>query len=163
MWITTYFHLSGYPQEGLSPTVRIRDIEAGGMVVASGVMNDLGDGIYTYEFTGYDITAEYAILCDSITLPDRYRYKHLASGEYGDVVDTVNIISDYIDIRTLLIRKILTNQIQLFDGGTPPNDANWVLYDDDSSTVVTTWDVTNKDDDDIEQEEYTDSKRSKGI
>ncbi len=163
MWITTYFHFAGDPAEGLSPTVRVKDIDAGGAVVASGIMDDLGDGVYTYEFTGYDITAEYAILCDSITLPNRYRYKHLASGEYGDVIDTVNILSDNVEIRTLLIRKILTNRIELFDGGTAPNDANWILYDDNDSDVLATWDITDKDDGDIEQEEYTDSTRSKGV
>jgi len=163
MWITTFFHLVGDPVEGLSPIVRIRDIETGGTVVASGVMDDLGDGIYTYEFTGYDITAEYAILCDAITLPDNFRYKHLASGEYGDIIDTVNVISDNIEIRATLLKKIMTNRIELFDGGTSPNDANWILYDDDDSTVLATWDVTDKTDGDIEQEEYTDAKRSKGV
>jgi hypothetical protein len=163
MWIVTYFHLVGDPVEGLSPRVRVRDIEADGLVVASGIMDDLGDGIYAYEFTGYDITGEYAILCDAVDLPDNYRYKHLASGEYGDVIDTVNILSDNVDIRTLLIRKILTNKLELLDGGNAPNDANWILYDDDSATVVATWDVTDKGDGDIEQEEYTDAKRSKGV
>ena len=98
-----------------------------------------------------------------MTLPDPYRYKHLASGEYGDVIDTVNILSDNVEIRTLLIRKILTNRIELFDGGTTTNDANWILYDDNDSDVLATWDITDKDDGDIEQEEYTDSTRSKGV
>jgi len=163
MWITTYFHTSGTPTEGLSPIVRVRDVDAGGIVVASGIMSDLGDGIYTYEFTGYDIEGEYAILCDAITLPDVYRYKHLASGEYGDVIDTVNIIGDNVEFRTTLLKKIMTNRIELVDGGISPNDANWILYDDDDSTVLATWDVTDKDDTDIEQEEYTDAKRSKGV
>jgi len=159
MWITTYFHIAGAPAEGLSPIVRIRDVESAGTVVETGTMDDLGDGIYTYEFTGYDITTEYAILCDAVTLPNNYRYKHLSSGEYGDVIGTVNILSDNIDIRTLLIRKILTNKLELFDGGID----NWILYDDDSSTVLTTWDVTDKDDTDIEQDALTDAKRSKGV
>jgi len=156
MWITAYFETYTGPAAGLSPIIRIRDIVTGN-VVASGVMSDIGDGFYKYDFTGYDITQDYAILCDSLTLPAEKRYKSFSSGEYGDIIDTVSILSDNVDIRTLLVKKILTNRLELVDGDTD----NWVLYDDDSATPLLTWDVTDKTDSAIYQQYGTESRRSK--
>lgn len=157
MWITTYFQDSGVAVIGLSPIIRIRDVGTGN-VVASGTMSDLGDGLYTFDFAGYDIEEDYVILCDAVTLLAGNRYKFLTSGEYGDIIDTVGLLSDNMEIRTLLIRKILTNKLELSDGDT----ANWVLYDNDDTSVLATWDVTDKIDGPIEEQPYSNSNRTRG-
>jgi hypothetical protein len=157
MWVTTYFQNSGVGATGLSPIIRIRKVEDGS-VVSSGTMTEVGEGIYTFDFAGYDREEDYAILCDAITLPAHNRYKFLSSGEYGDVVETVGLLSDNIEIRTLLIKKILANKLELSDGDTE----NWVLYDDDDTTVLTTWDVTDKTDGPIEEPHYGNSRRTRG-
>ena len=105
MWLTTYFQNAGIAATGLSPIIRIRNVEDGG-VVSSGTMTELGDGLYAFDFAGYDIEEDYAILCDAVTLPAVNRYKFLSSGEYGDIIETVGILSDNIEIRTLLVKKI---------------------------------------------------------
>jgi hypothetical protein len=60
MWITTYFQNAGVAVIGLSPIIRIRGVENGN-VVASGTMSDLGDGLYTFDFSAYDIEEDYVI------------------------------------------------------------------------------------------------------
>ncbi len=157
MWLTTYFQNEGIAATGLSPIIRIRNV-VNGNVVSSGTMTELGDGLYAFDFTGYDIEEDYAIFCDSVTLPAGSRYKFLTSGEYGDVIDTVGILSDNMEIRTLLIKKILINKLELSDGDT----ANWVLYDDDDASVLGTWDVTDKSDGVIEEQPYSNSNRTRG-
>lgn len=157
MWVVTYFDTGWGPATGLFPMVRIRDVEDGS-VVASGTMSEKGDGFYAYDFVGYDITKDYTVFCDSITLPTGKRYKYLATGEYGDIINTVDLISDNVEIRALLVRKIMTNKMDLNDGGTD----NWILYDDDNASELLKWDVTDKTDDDIHQIDHEVSGRTKG-
>ena len=157
MRLTTYFQNAGVAATGLLPIIRIRNV-ADGAVVSSGTMTELGDGLYAFDFAGYDIDEDYAILCDAVTLPAGNRYKFLSSGEYGDIIDTVGVLSDNIEIRTLLVKKILANKLELADGDT----ANWVLYDDDDASVLATWDVTDKTDGPIEEQPYSNSNRTRG-
>ena len=157
MWITTYFQNNGVAAAGLFPIIRIRSV-VGGNVVSSGTMSELGDGLYTFDFPAYDIEEEYAIFCDAITLPAKNRYKFLSSGEYGDIIETVGVLSDNIEIRTLLVKKILANKLELLDGDT----ANWKLYDDDDTSILATWDVTDKSDGPIEEQPYSNSNRTRG-
>jgi len=156
MWISVYFGVYNSPITSLTPTIRIRYV-LDGSIVDSGVMTEVGDGFYNYDFSSYDSTKEYCMICDAVTLPNNIRYKFLTSGEYGDIINTVEILSDNIDTRSLLIKKILSNKLYLFDGDTN----NWVLYDDDDS-VLTTWNIIDKDGNGIIEESYSSSRRSKG-
>jgi len=158
MFITTYFDASGAPITGLSPIITIRDIDTEAIVISGAAMSEVGDGFYVYDFVGFDITKDYSILSDAVTLPNIARYKDAVTGEYGDIINNIHLVSDNVELRTALIRKILTNRLELFDGDTD----NWVLYDDDSSTVLFKWDVTDKTDTDILQESNDDAKRTKG-
>jgi len=121
-------------------------------------MSEKGDGFYAYDFVGYDITKDYTIFCDSVILPVGRRYKHLATGEYGDIINGVYLISDNVEIRALILRKIMTNKMDLDDGGID----NWTLYDDDNASELLKWDVTDKTDDDIHQIDHEVSGRTKG-
>ncbi len=158
MLLTTYFDTSGAPVTGLTPIIKIRDIDTGIVVISGATMSEVGDGFYVYDFVGYDITKDYSILSDSVTLSLKSRYKYNATGEYGDIINNVDLASDNIELRVALIRKILTNKLELFDGDTE----NWKLYDDDSTTLLFEWNVTDKNDNPIVQESNVDSKRTKG-
>jgi len=79
MNITAYFANLGVPKTGLSPTVNIRDLSTGGLVVTAGAMAEIGDGFYKYSFAGYDSTKEYSILCDSVTLAGSEQYAMTAT------------------------------------------------------------------------------------
>lgn len=157
MWLSTYFHNAGIASTGLSPLIRIRNVEDG-LVVSSGTMAELGDGFYAFDFVDYDIEEDYAIICDAVTLPPGNRYKFLSSGEYGNVIDTVGLLSDNIEIRTLLVKKILSNKLELSDGDTD----NWTLYDNDDTSVLATWDVTDKVGGAIEEQPNSNSRRTRG-
>jgi len=75
MNIVAYFTNTGTPATGLSPTIRIRNVATGALVVTDAAMTEIGDGWYKYDFTTYDPTLDYAIRCDgtaALTAPDRY-------------------------------------------------------------------------------------------
>lgn len=151
MWVLAAFSEDGEPALGLSPTVRIRDVLNGSLIITDDPMVEKGDGFYGYDFTAYDVTKDYAIRCDSVTLSGTDRYTYSSSGEYSDVLDG-------IDIRTTLVRKIQTNRLELADGDT----SNWILYDDDNTTPLLTFNVTDKDGNSIAQQAKIPSRRSKG-
>jgi len=157
MWITTEFTSNGVGVTGLLPVIIIRDLEDNSVVV-SGTMSEIGDGFYAHNFFSYDMQKDYAILCDSVTLPTAIRYNALATGEYGNRIDNVHMVSDNIDVRALLLRKIMTNKQDVLDG----ESNNQVLYDDDSVTELLKWNATDKNNEYIKQLSNDVSGRSKG-
>lgn len=157
MWVTTYFNDSVGPATGLTPTICIRDVETG-TVVVSGTMTEISRGFYKFELFGYDITKDYTVLCDSVTLPSAYRYKGSSSGEWGNIINNIGLVSDNVDFRVNLVRKIWKNRLILKDGGVQ----NLTVYEDDDVTPVIKWDVTDLTDDLISQGRYNSSRRTRG-
>jgi hypothetical protein len=83
MNILAFFTNSGTPATGLTPTIRVREVPVGTLVVTDQAMTELGDGHYSYDFTGYDATKDYAIRCDGgITLPSGERYTYAGNENY---------------------------------------------------------------------------------
>lgn len=158
MWILAFFSDDGELALGLSPIANVRDVSDGSLVVSSGTMLETGDGFYRYDFTAYDSTKDYTILCDAVTLSDMDRYVYSSTGEYNDSLNNIQSTVDDVDVRTLLINKIQTNKLELVDG----DSGNWILYDDDNSTPLLTFDVTDKDGALIVQQTHVPSRRSKG-
>jgi len=201
MWITSFFTQNGIPKINLTPTINITRISDNMPVVVSGTMAEISNGAYKYNFTDYEITSNYFILCDggaTLSNYERYTagtsgYTAGTSGEYGnslysidttvsgidvktesidtkvdiidltvdtvkDTTDDIKSTVDAIDVRTILIRKIQTNRLELSDGDT----GNWVLYDDDNSTPLLIFDITDKNGNPIVQPAGIPSSRSKG-
>ena len=158
MWVVSFFTENGEPKTGLSPVVNIRDISDGSLVINGGSMIEKGDGFYAYDFDAYDKTKDYVIRSDSVTLSGTDRYSFASTGEYNEALNGIKSTVDNIDVRTLLIRKIQTNRLELLDGDT----GNWQLYDDDDTTILLTFNVTDKNGDLIVQPANIPSKRSKG-
>lgn len=156
MWILAYFTRDGEPATGLSPLVKVRDVETGAVVINDAPMLERGDGFYGYDFSAYNPQLDYAVICDSVTLSGTERYTYASSGEYNEVLDTIESTVGIVDVRTSLLRKIQTNRLELFDGDTD----NWILYDDDAVTPLLTFSVSDKNDDIIVQCPSTPSKRS---
>jgi len=156
MWVLAYFTQDGQPVTGLSPTTLIKDVDTGLDVITGAAMGDIGDGFYRYDFSTHDPNKNYAVTCDSITLSGVERYTYASSGEYGEVLDTIESTVVVVDVRTTLLRKIQTNRLELFDGATD----NWVLYDDDAVTPLLTFSVSDKNGDIIVQCPGSPSKRS---
>lgn len=78
--IIAFFTDNGIPKTGLVPTVVIREVDTGNVVVpVSGVpdeMTELGDGLYKFVFDADD-TKDFAFVCDGgtpLTTADRFLY-----------------------------------------------------------------------------------------
>jgi len=161
MWILAFFSDEEDPAIGLSPIINVRDISDGSLVVSGSLMLEKGDGCYAYDFTAYDSTKDYSMLCDAVTLSGvDSRYTYGSTGEYNDQLNVIKSTVDNVDVRTLLIRKIQTNKLELADG----DSGNWILYDDppNENVVLLTFNVTDKDGNLIVQQTHVPSKRSKG-
>ncbi len=83
MKIVSAFTDRGEPKTGLTPTIRIRDIGTGLLVVTDVVMTELDDGFYYYNFTTYDADKDYAIRTDGTDiLHDVERYQNTVNDNY---------------------------------------------------------------------------------
>ena len=97
MQILAFFTNNGVPATGLSPTIRIRNVDTTVLVVTDAAMSETGDGHYSYDFTGYDPTEDYAIRCDGgVTLRNTDRYKYAGNDNYYDDIDRVIDTNTYI-------------------------------------------------------------------
>ena len=84
MNVTAYFESVGIPATGLSAKINIRNISTGVLVVTAGAMTEVGDGFYRYEFSAYDYTVAYSLLCDggaTLAATDRYVKGEFTYGE----------------------------------------------------------------------------------
>jgi len=75
MNIVSSFTNNGIPATGLTPTIRIRNVVGGSLLVTDENMTEIGDGWYSYDFITYDSLLDYAIRCDAgNTLANDERY-----------------------------------------------------------------------------------------
>lgn len=103
MLITAYFSSSGAPATGLTPTVTVRDVSDGSVVVNAQAMTEIANGYYKYDFATYVSTKDYVILCDGgIALVGTERYAIAASGDYSEIsgiktkTDGLNFTGSYV-------------------------------------------------------------------
>ena len=155
--ITTFFTNGGTPALGLSPTIRIWEIDPGGdtLVVTDAAMSETGDGIYKYVFAGYDPTLDYTIRADGgATLPIGERYQsganehdaqevwgaqttdHNDAGSFGEAVNDINInVNAAIAVLDVLL-KYESNRTRV-----DPVANTLTIYDDDGTTVLQVFDL----------------------
>ena len=158
MLISAQFSENGIPKDGLFPLVRVRDLSSGSIVVNNVAMVGTGDGFYIYNFSAYDSSKDYSVLCDSVTLSGSERYTYGTSDDYDLVTQIESTVSD-VGVRTILIEKIQRNRLELTDG----NSDNWILYDNDNVTPLLTFSVTDKNGNAIVQPTSAPSRRTRGI
>jgi len=91
MYILSFFTSSSIPKTGLVPIVDVREVPLGTLVVNSQSMSELGGGFYYYNFTTFDYTKDYAIVCDgSDVLSDSERYVFAGNESFiEDIADAV--------------------------------------------------------------------------
>ena len=130
---------------GTVPTIRIRRIDTGALVVTDSDMTELGDGSYQFTFAPV-ATLEYSIRADGdpaaagqVTPGERYKFGDL-SGITEDRIATIELLDDHIR-GTILINRTtdpwreehldvedgstVRDSFDLFDGnGNAINDAN---------------------------------------
>lgn len=104
MFITAFFTNIGVPATGLSPTIRIRRVDTGALVVTDDSMTELGDGFYKYDFTIFDATLDYVFRSDgTATLNDGDRFV-IGSNEVP--IDDVNNDSVRLDADGLIASAV---------------------------------------------------------
>jgi hypothetical protein len=85
--ILAHFTSNGTPAVGLSPTIRVREVVGGALVVTDASMSETGDGGYSYNFADYDYQKDYSIRCDGgTTLSGSERYTFGGNENYVDDV-----------------------------------------------------------------------------
>ena len=92
--ITSYFSNSGTPATGLTPTIKIWEIDetTNTLVVNGDSVTEVGDGFYKYVFNSYDNNKNYNIITDGGTgLSGNDRYSIGSSETNIDEADLTNI------------------------------------------------------------------------
>ena len=75
--ITAFFTNFGKPQLNLIPLINIRNSSTGAIVIPNGIMYEIGDGQYGYEFSSSIPNSSYTVVCDGgVTLADSERYTY---------------------------------------------------------------------------------------
>lgn len=99
--INSYFTKNGTPKLGLTPIIRIWEVDdiSESLVIINQPYSELGDGFYKYVFTianGYDETKRYVIRSDADdnTISDGERYAVAVTDELTISDETVNRIVD---------------------------------------------------------------------
>ncbi|MCK5605603.1 hypothetical protein KAR91_27160 [Candidatus Pacearchaeota archaeon] len=138
MFILAHFTDEGVPALSLSPIVKIRKVSDGSIIVAGDTMDEVGDGAYSYDFTGYDKDIDYSVRCDGgATLQGSERYT------WGGNDSFMTDIREEIDERSTeiaLIRRILNNRLEIDEG-----NSKLIIYADDDVTPLLEWPITDKD------------------
>lgn len=151
MFVLAFFNQAGTPKIGLSPTVNIRRVSDGTLVVNGAIMTELGDGFYQYDFTAFVTGTEYAILCDSVTLTGSERYVYSGSDALNaqDVRDAMKLspsagtpATDSIDIQVNEIWELagldITNPMTVTPTSRITGTINLALTGDGTTTTTVT-------------------------
>lgn len=116
-------------------------------------LNDLSIVDVQTAMTNQGYTTGRAVLLDNLSNLDATITSVLSA------IATVNATVQDVDDRTILIRKIFTNRLEMSSG----NSSNWQLYDDNSTTVLLEWDVTDVNGNDVLLRLNSPARRTKAI
>lgn len=90
MYVLSFFTDGGVPKTSLTPTIKIIEVPSGTVVVNGLSMSELSNGFYYYNFSTYDYTKDYAILCDGgISLSDSERYVYAGNENFAEDINNV--------------------------------------------------------------------------
>ena len=155
--LSSLFTSGGTPTTGLSPTIRVWEVDSGGdtLVITDAPMTEVGDGFYKYDFAAYDPLKCYLFRTDGgVILPASERYQrasnrngseevwaaqttdHNDAGSFGEAINDINInVSAAIAVLDVLL-KYESNRTRV---DTVANTLT--IYDDDGTTVLQVFDL----------------------
>ena len=99
--VLAVFTEDGSPKTGLSPTVKIYRLDTDALAITDAAMTEVGLGQYRYNFTTWDSSINYSVVCDSVTLTGFERYAYSSISAASVIEDTLS--TD--DILRLLLAK----------------------------------------------------------
>jgi len=160
MNFTAFYTEYGEPKTGLFPTIDIRRVDTGAVVVAAAAMADIGGGFYKYDYLAFNPVIPYAAVCDGWggappspdSLDQRYTYGgntlevasiaagvwdepaglHIAAGTFGSEVNIT-----YADAEEIL--DLLDNKLTI-----DPVLSTLNLWDDTGTFIIKTWPIKDK-------------------
>ena len=91
MIVLAIFTESAIPCTGLEPTIDIYRLDTGVLVVEDQQMEEVDSGQYSYDFTDWDSSIDYSVICDSVTLTGSERYAYSVIPEQTDIKFIRNI------------------------------------------------------------------------
>lgn len=108
MNIIASFTDNGVPKTGLSPTINIREVPTGVLVISGSNMTELGDGSYYYDHVNYDSEKDYSIRCDGGSgLAYTERYTFAGNENYIDDIENMfDTNTTLLGIKTELTRVL---------------------------------------------------------
>lgn len=93
--IVSNFTDGGLPLTGLSPTIKIREVGTGLVVITADPMTDIGDGFYKYSFTTFDTDKSYVYVVDGgNALADEIRYSY--GGNDNFIKETAEAVAEQL-------------------------------------------------------------------
>jgi hypothetical protein len=144
MKILSFFTENGIPKTGLSPTIRIRDTADNSLVITDEPLTQVGDGFYSYDFTGYDDTLIYTIRVDGgseLDDADRYQASTNETAGLAEQTDLLLVKTETTNIKTEVDkiefckqmlggykRKVINNQ-EIFYNDSGIEIARFNLFD----------------------------------
>jgi len=134
MNIVAPFTFNGTPATGLIPTIRIRNVITGVLIITDELMVEIGDGFYKYDFVGYDSSVDYAIRCDGgNALPGGERYIFAGNENYKD--DIVTPLAKDSDMQMVLglVHKNCDIINTVFDSSNNLQSATMRIFSDPAS------------------------------
>ena len=102
MKVLAIFTESAVAATGLSPTIDIYRLDTNDLVIDGDSMTEVGDGQYSYDFTAWDSSVDYSVVCDSVTLSgsERYAYSSISGSRIVE-----DILSEDDILRILLAKS----------------------------------------------------------
>jgi len=107
-YIVAYFVNSGVPATGLTVTVDVYNITTALLALDGVTMSEIGGGLYSYNFSGFDNDKIYAAVADgSATLGNYDRYPVGYSGNIGTINKSKTALDNmYLNIRDLTTKFV---------------------------------------------------------
>ena len=127
MSIAAFFTKEGKPKEGLTPTIKILDVEEASFLIEEDEMTDIGSGFYKYNYE-LNKDKEYVVLCDGgEELREGERYC-IARNDYPMV----------FEIRREMERKggILETIMQIEKGRWKIEENQMIFFEEDNETEI---------------------------
>ena len=108
--VLAVFTENGVPKTGLSPTLKIYRLDTDALVINDEAMTEIGaSGQYRYNFTTWDSSINYSVLCDSVTLTSFERFAYSS-------ISAANVIEDVLSTDDIL-RILLAKATGIASGG----------------------------------------------
>lgn len=83
--IISHFTDNGLPKIGLLPTIRIRKVSNGDLIITDADLSELGDGSYKYIFSTFNPSIEYIFRVDGTNMLSNIdRYQYATNDSYND-------------------------------------------------------------------------------